>query len=240
MKYQPPVGNVETSPIQGARKALGEDGVVAPWMQGAFNHAAFFFRPPDELMLDALTRPDFYHRLMSYYQARNKQIARQCLEAGADVMSYGANIASGKMVSAAFFGEFIAPYERDLIESIQSNGGRVLFHNCGYARHLLSEYRELGMRAYESLTPPPYGDTPLAEAVDILGGVCTLSGNIDQIDFLQRADPSEIRERVREAIDMVRGRAAFILATTDYLHEDTPHANIQAFADAGREFGGTE
>lgn len=237
MRYQPPVGDADTSAIRAARAAVGEDGIVAPWMQGAFNHAGFFFRSPDELMLDALTSPDFYHRLMGYFQGRNKQIARQCLSAGAEVMSYGANIASGKMVSPEFFGEFILPYEQDLIEFVQSNGGRALFHNCGYARNLLPVYRELGMRAYESLTPPPYGDTPLAEALDVLGGVCALSGNIDQIDFLQRAAPSEIRERVRETMDAVRGRAAFILATTDYFHEDTPHTNVQAFADAGREFG---
>lgn len=237
MEYQPPVGDIDTRPIRDAREAVDDDGVVAPWMQGAFNHAAFFFRSPEELMLDALSDTSFYRRLMAYFQRRNKEIARQCIHAGADVMSYGANIASGKMVSAAFFREFIMPYEKELIACIRSHGGRVLFHNCGYARNLLSTYRELGMTAYESLTPPPYGDTPLSEAVETLGGVCALSGNIDQIDFLQHAEPSDIRQRVRETVDAVKGKCAFILATTDYFHEDTPHANIQAFADAGREFG---
>lgn len=235
MTHQPPVGDVDTSPVIAARAAVGDDGIVAPWMQGAFNHAAFFFRSPEELMVDALTNPEFYHRLMGYFQGRNKEIASRCLDAGADVMSYGGNIASGKMISAEFFREFIFPYEKQLIGFIQSRGGRVLYHNCGYARNLLPVYIELGMRAYESLTPPPYGDTILDEAVEALGEVCALSGNVDQIDFLRRAGPAEIRERVREVVETVRGRAAFILATTDYLHEDTPHDNIHAFADAGRK-----
>ena len=42
-------------------------------------------------------------------------------------------------------------------------------HNCGYARNLLPVYPSLGLLAYESLTPAPYGDTILEEAVEELG-----------------------------------------------------------------------
>ncbi len=77
----------------------------------------------------------------------------------------------------------------------------------------------------------------LAEAVQIFGEGTTLVGNIDQIDLLRYGTPQDIRETVRQVLDTVRGRSHFILATTDYFNDETPHENIHALADAGHEFG---
>jgi uroporphyrinogen-III decarboxylase len=96
------------------------------------------------------------------------------------------------------------------------------------------------MRAYESLTPPPYGDTPLEEAVQLFGHDTVLLGNLDQLDLLRKGTHQEIADQVREIVNTVRGRCHFILATTDYFNENTPHDNIHAFADAARHYGGAD
>jgi uroporphyrinogen-III decarboxylase len=236
--FQPPPGAVDTSDIRRARTAVGDDGLVAPWIQGAFNLVAYYYRRLDDLLLDALVNPDFYERLMTYALERYKIHVRQMIEAGADLLSYGGNIANAKLVGPDFFQRHIWPYEKQLIEFIQSQGVAVLYHNCGRARNLLPHYPTLGMRAYESLTPPPYGDTILSEAVDVFGHGTTLLGNIDQIDLLRRGTPDQIRACVRSVMDTVRGRCHFILATTDYFNENTPHDNIHALAEAGRRYGG--
>ena len=98
-------------------------------------------------------------------------------------------------------------------------------------------YPSLGLRAYESLTPLPYGDTVLAEAVETFGRSTTLVGNIDQIDLLRKGTTVEIEARVKDVLNTVRGRGSFILATTDYFNENTPHDNIHALADAGHRYG---
>ncbi|PWH15435.1 MAG: hypothetical protein DDG58_11385 [Ardenticatenia bacterium] len=237
MRFQPPPIPPNTEDIQRARAAVGEEGIIAPWIQGAFNLVAFYYRRVDELLLDALSNPTFYDRLMSYALERYKIHVHAMIEAGADVLSYGGNIANARLVGPEFFERFVLPYERQLIAFIQSHGAAVLYHNCGRARKLLPLYPALGMRAYESLTPPPYGDTILEEAVKIFGQSVTLSGNIDQIDLLRRGSVEEIRAQVRQVLDTVRGRVHFILATTDYFNENTPHENIHALADAGREYG---
>ena len=74
----------------------------------------------------------------------------------------------------------------------------VLYHNCGYARSLLPLYPGLGLRAYESLTPPPYGDTVLAEAVRAFGRGTTLLGGIDQLDLLRTGEAHEIQTAIRK------------------------------------------
>jgi uroporphyrinogen decarboxylase len=235
--FQPPPAAADVSAVRRARDAVGDAGVVAPWIQGAFNLVALFYRKVDDLLMDALIQPEFYARMMEYFLRRYMAFAQQCIDAGADVLSYAGNIANGKMVSREFFQEHIWPYEKRFIDFIQGQGVPVLYHNCGYARGLLPLYPSLKLRAYESLTPSPYGDTVLEQAVQSFGGGTTLLGGIDQLDLLRKGTTSEIAEAVRVVLDTVRGKCSFVLGTTDYFNENTPRDKIMALSEAGRRHG---
>jgi uroporphyrinogen decarboxylase len=237
IRYQPRPAPTDVSSIQRAREVVGEEGIIAPWIQGAFNLAAFYYRKLDDLLMDALLNPEFYHRLIEHCLGRYMLYVQELINAGVDVLSYGGNIANGKLVGPDFFRQYICPYEKRLIDFIQSQGVTVLYHNCGYARRLIPLYPSLGMRGYESLTPPPYGDTALDEAITVFGRNVTLSGNIDQLDLLRKGSTEEIRAAVKRTLDTTRGRCSFILATTDYFNENTPHENIHALAEAGLRYG---
>jgi hypothetical protein len=93
------------------------------------------------------------------------------------------------------------------------------------------------MKAYESLTPAPYGDTVLEEAVAAFGTATTLLGGIDQLDLLRKGSPADIEREVAKVLRTVKGRCHFILGTTDYFNENTPADRIRAFAEAGRKHG---
>jgi uroporphyrinogen-III decarboxylase len=236
-EFQEPAGMADVADIRRARNAVGENGVVAPWIQGAFNLVALFYRKVDDLLVDALLEPEFYRRMMEYFQRRYMTFVHQCIEAGADVICYAGNVANGKMVSPDFYRTHIWPYEKRFIDSIQEQGIPVLYHNCGYASRLLPLYPGLGLRAYESLTPPPYGDTVLEEAVQVFGKATTLLGGIDQLDLLRKGTIPEIESATRKVLDTVRGRCSFILGTTDYFNENTPREKILALSEAGRRYG---
>ena len=237
MRYQPPHGQCDVSDIQRAVGAVGDDGVTAPWIQGAFNLVAFYYRRLDDLLLDAILNPEFYTRMMTYFVNRYEEFVQQVIDAGADMISYGANIANGKLISPRYYETYIRPHEAQLIQFIQDQGVGVIHHNCGYARNLLRLYPDLGMKCHESLTPPPYGDTDLVDAVDVFGHSVTLSGNIDQIDLLRQGSAEEIESAVRKTLDTVRGRCHFVLATTDYFNENTPADKIRILAEAGHKYG---
>jgi hypothetical protein len=236
-RYLPPVGRIDRSDIERAGSATGDNGIIAPWIQGAFNLIAIYYRKVDDLLLDPLTDPVFYGELMEFFVGRYKSYLQQLIDAGVDALSCGGNVANGKMVGREFFRAHILPYERDLIDFVQSRGVSVLYHNCGYARNLIPLYPQLGMHAYESLTPPPYGDTVLEEAVRTFGRQTTLLGGIDQLDLLRKGTPEEIESEVKRVLDLVRGRCTFILGTTDYFNENTPQDKIRALAEAGRRHG---
>ncbi len=100
MAFQPPPGPVDVSLIHRAQAAVGDTGITAPWIQGAFNLAAYHYRKVDDLLMDALLHPGFFHRLMEHALMRYMQFLRPVVQAGPDLLSMGGNIANGKMVSA--------------------------------------------------------------------------------------------------------------------------------------------
>ena len=237
-RHQPPLEAADATDIRRAKDAVGKEGIVAPWIQGAFNLLALYYRKLDDLLLDPLVNPGFYARMMEHFLTRYMGFVQQLIDAGTDVLSYGANVANAKLISPEFYRRYIGPYEKRLIDFIQSRGVIVLFHNCGYARNFLSLYSDLGMQAYESLAPRPYGDTELNEAVAAFGMKTALAGGIDQLDLLRSGTPQQIDSTVETICRTVRNRSNFILGTTDYFNEATPRENIHALAEAGRRHGG--
>jgi len=237
LKYQPPAEPADTRDILRAKHTLGDEGIVAPWIQGAFNLLAVYYRKLDDLLVDAVLKPDFYSRMMDHFLTRYMGFVQQLIDAGADVLSYGANVANAKLIGPDFFHRYIWPYEKKLIDFIQNQDIAVLFHNCGYAKNFFPLYTGLGMKAYESLTPKPYGDTTLAEAVEAFGTRTTLAGGVDQLDLLRKGSAEEIDSTVEAICRTVRNRCHFILGTTDYFNEATPRANIHALAEAGKRHG---
>lgn len=236
LKYQPPVPQYDCSVVTHARSVVGDDGLTGPWVHGVFNLCGTY-RKLEDLLMDPYTDEAFFAALMEYFLQRLFRTVEQIIAAGADFISLSGNMASGSMAGPNLFEEFIMPYEMRLIDRIHACGAKVLYHNCGDARFLLPLYDRMHLDLYESLTPPPYGDTELLTALETIRPPTVLSGNIDQIHFLMEASPEEVYERVRETVSAVKKRGSFVLACTDYLSEGTPEANLRAFAEAGFQFG---
>ncbi len=230
MRYQPPVPAIDATEITRARQLVGDKGVVAPWVQGAFNEVAYLMRG-HAVLLDPLDDEGFYRAMISYFLDRNLEKMRQFVAAGAEFLSVGGNEANGATVGPEYFRRYVLEYEVRLMSALHACGGRAIYHNCGRAALLLPILREIGMDVYESLTPPPFGDTDLAEAMRIMQGV-GLMGGIDQIEFLRKATPAMVRQRVAEMARLAAEHGRFILGTSDYINENTPPENLRAMRAA--------
>lgn len=236
IKYQPPVPEYDCSIIKKARELLGDDGLAAPWAQGAFNSVSFY-RKLDDLIVDPYINPDFYKKMILYFSGRMFETIKQFADAGADIICCGGNVGNATMVGPKFFREYILPYEIEFTKKVKDLGVFYLYHNCGDAALLLDYYSQIKMNIYESLTALPYGDTRLEDALLKIDKSITLCGNIDQIDFLKKAPADEIRQEVKRVLELAKKRGNFIFATSDYFSEGTPYENIRALAEAGIEYG---
>jgi uroporphyrinogen-III decarboxylase len=236
-EFMPEPYQLDTSLITKTAKLIGEDGITSPSCHGPFNILAYCYRRHDELFLDPLVNPDFYKRMMEFFLQRIMKYGKQWVDAGADLIDIGANMANGRAVSADFLLEHILPYENRLADFFQEKRIPVLYHNCGYAAEHLHIYDQLHHKLWGYLAPPPHGDVHLDDVLEKVPDDLILWGHVDQIDFLRQASPQQITDRVKYICQKMRPRGNYILGTTDYLETETPPENIRAFVEAGHKYG---
>jgi uroporphyrinogen-III decarboxylase len=87
------------------------------------------------------------------------------------------------------------------------------------------------------VTGPPFGDVVLDDVLKIIRPDMALRGNIDQVEFLQKATVAEVKERVKELLEKVKPRGNWILSCSDFFFDGTSYENIFALTEAGIEFG---
>jgi uroporphyrinogen decarboxylase len=232
--YAPPADQMDCSLITRARKAVGDKGLVTANTHGAFNILGLF-RQLEDILTDPLMDEGFYLEMVNYFLPQLIQRAGKMIENGADVIEVAGHWTG--QVGPKIFQKYIFEHENRLVKAIHEMGGLVIYHNCGDAAKIMRFYNDLEIDCWGYLTPPPYGDVILEEALQVLRPDLTLRGNIDQVEFLMNATPQQVGERVREVLSAVKQRGNWILSTTDFIFDGTPYENIKAFSDTGLEYG---
>ncbi len=234
-KYAPPPDNMDCRLIDRARDAVGDKGLVTTCIHGVFNQLAQF-RSLEQVMVDPMTDEGLYREMMEWTLEMILKRIRKVMEHKPDVIECAANLATSA-VGPRFYSRYILEYEKRLIGAIRDMGALVILHNCGDAAKIMHLYNDLEINCWGYLTPQPFGDVDLDEALRVLRPDLALRGNVDQVEFMVKASPQEVRERVRDLLAQVKPRGNWILSTTDFFFDGTPYDNIRAFADAGREYG---
>jgi uroporphyrinogen decarboxylase len=235
-EYVPPAEYIDLGIISRAKKTIGNRGLVSPAIAGAYN-IINEFRKLEDMMMDPIADEGFFREMMEFFLKWNvEHLVNDVIPAGADSMELAANLATSG-VGPAFFKDFILEYENRLADSIHKAGACVVYHNCGDAQKIMHLYNDLHIDVWGYVTGPPFGDVILDDALKVIRPDMALRGNIDQVEFLRKASIKEIKEWVKELIDKVKPRGNWILSTSDFFFDGTPYNNIQAFSEAGHEYG---
>ena len=86
-------------------------------------------------------------------------------------------------ISPQIYADFNMPHQRDFVEQVHAAGKPAILHMCGHVHNLLSLIKETGCDGIHTLTPPPTGDTPWEEALDVMGDDLIVMGCLDPTIF---------------------------------------------------------
>ena len=234
-KHAPPADEMDCSLIRRARKAVGDKGLVTSIIHGAYN-TLNQFRSLSEVLMDPILDHGFYTEMIEHFLQQLIKRVKKMVANGADVIEVAANLATSA-VGPDYFQKYVRDAENRLLRAIHDAGALAIYHNCGDAALIMHLYNGMEMDCWGYLTPRPYGDVDLEEALRVIRPDMALRGNVDQVEFLRKATPAQVRERVREVVLKAKKRGNFILSSTDFFFDGTPYENIEAFAKAGREYG---
>jgi len=219
------------------RKALGEDGIAAPWgWCGVFNMASEY-RNIESLMMDTFDIPELYRALMGKLSEQMAAYNAHLAQTDVECVGVQGNIANGALFSSDYFAQHIEPYEKPVIDTIHANGASTIYHNCGAAKNLYPNYKRMAFNVWETVSEAPVGDNTLQDAKSCFGETMCLLGNLDQIHFLKTASAKEVAEKTRTIMEVGKPGGHYIFSTSDFLEKDTPLENVKAMIQAAKEAG---
>lgn len=198
--------------------------------QGPFNLAAQL-RGMDQFLLDVADAQDYIPALLAFTTEVHCAYARSLSEAGADVVVAGDSFAGPDVVSPQVYEALALPHERRAYEALRTIQARKSLHICGNVDAIIERMAASGADILEIDEK-----TDLRRASSLLEGRVCLLGAVSP-RLLGTGRPQDIREETRKVLECVAGNRRFILSPGCSLPGDTPVQNIQAFVEAGREFG---
>ncbi|NDL68542.1 uroporphyrinogen decarboxylase family protein [Anaerotalea alkaliphila] len=219
------------------REVMGDTGVASPWgWCSAFNMASEY-RNIEQLLIDPYLDMGFYQAFMEKLTAMMTEYNAALADTELDCIGIQGNVANAGLMGVDFFEEHVMPYEKQIISAIKSNGTYTLYHNCGKAKAFQESYVKMGLDIWETVAEHPVGDSTLKQAKQSIGDRITLSGNLDQINFLKQASLEEVEEKVTEIMEIGKPGGKYLFAASDFLEKNTPLENVRKMIEVAKREG---
>ena len=148
---------------------------------------------------------------------------------GGDDMGYKTDL----MVSDKFLKTRVLPWYRKMTEYAHAKDKLVVLHSCGKIEKimdaLIDEVHLDGRHSFEDVA------TPVTQAKQMYGDRIALIGGID-MDYICRSSESEIRQRVRDTLDVCMPGGGYCLGTGNTVANYIPVENYLVMLDEGRNY----
>ena len=140
---------------------------------------------------------------------------------------------SGTLISPADLREFVLPGHKQMAQMCHAAGRPYILHSCGKLTtimpDLIDDVRIDARHSYEDTIQP------VTEAKQRYGNRLALLGGID-MDFICRANESQVRARVRQTLDQCMPGSGYCLGTGNTVANYIPLDNYLAMLDEGRRY----
>lgn len=131
------------------------------------------------------------------------------------------------LLSPRFYTRYIQPLHRKIIELAASYGKPTMMHSCGSIYLLIASLIDMGLAILNPIQPSARDMEPERLAAEY-GGRIAFHGGIDVQQFLPRATPEEVRQRVAHTSTVLGAHGGYIRAGSHHIQADTPVENILA------------
>ena len=163
---------------------IGDDGVVTRFwgpstiprlLEEDMGSENFYY-----LMAD---HPDEVDGLIRTIHAREREAFRILAEGPWDSVTLVENT-STYYISPDIYRRYNMPHQRAFVEMVKAKGKVAILHMCGHVHNILDLIKETRCDGIHTLTPPPTGDTPWEDALDVLGEDLIILGCLDPSIFV--------------------------------------------------------
>ena len=220
-----------------ADKAHAEGKVVSAWI-GHMYETAWQIRGYEEFLMDMMDRPAWAQCLLDRIAANNRVKAVEAAKAGADILNLGDDVANqnAMMFQPDLWRSMMHSRWAATWKAVKAANARsmIWYHSDGNILSIVPDLVEAGLDILNPLQP---------ECLDIdevhrrYGKRLTFDGCIGTQSTMPWGTPDDVRRRIKEVIEKYGRNGGLMISPTHVLEPEVPLANIDAFADACREYG---
>ena len=186
----------------------------------------------EEMFLDMIERPDWAHflcrRFCDFYledYTRAAEVTGGRIDLYLLISDLGSQ--TGPLISPGMFRKFVAPYVGEIVNTIHSLGGWVLFHSCGNIRLFIPDLIELDVDVLDPIQPTGPEMAPEWLKAEF-GDELVFHGGIDMQRLLPHGTPEEVAVEVRRYCEVLGRGGGYILSPAHLFQPDVPPENIMA------------
>jgi len=193
-------GEPDTDAILSIEKKLGDSGIAMIDTGDPLLGAAELFEM-GQFTVMAMTEPEMFRRIMDRFARaswfRTEAIAKAL--PGRLWRICGPEYASEPYLPPHLFKEYVVPYDKPMVDSIQRYGGFARIHCHGRLKSILDHIAETGCVGLDPIEPPQQGDVELKYVREKYGAQFVLFGNLEASD-LENMETDEFAKKIDRAI----------------------------------------
>lgn len=200
-----------------------------------------YIRTPVNFLCDIYEDRKGVERLLDVLEERYMDKLERILGETADdvdIVQFGDDLGTqrGPWMDPQVIREVFAPHYRRLWDYVHSKGKKVFFHCCGSIAPVLPILVDAGLDIINPVQTTADNMDPVMLKREFGKDLCFWGGGCETQGVLTTGTPEEIREQVKQRIDILGKGGGFVFNQVHNILANVPPENVVAMYDAAYEF----
>ncbi|MBN2132020.1 MAG: hypothetical protein JW741_21140 [Sedimentisphaerales bacterium] len=216
---------------------------ISTGIGGVVYETCWYMRGLERWFTDTIENPAFCEALLDrtlqfwlgYYDEFMKEVGDLV-----DVVMIGDDIGGqlGPLFSPKFYRSVVKPRQKKLVQHIKSlTPAKIWYHTCGSVIPLIPDLIDNGVDILNPVQISAANMAPAQLKGQFGSKLVFWGGGIDTQHVLSFANPTEVKEQVRQNIEILKPGGGYVFNSVHNIQAGVPPENIVAMFDAAYEHG---
>jgi uroporphyrinogen decarboxylase len=199
---------------------------------GTVFESAWQLRGMEEFLTDMAMAPEIPQYIMERITEVIVENMRQVLTLagdGIDVVYFYDDIGAqnAPLISKNMWRRLIKPFHQRIIEVARQTGKLVMYHTDGAIHSMIPDLIEMGVDILDPIQPTAKDMLPEHLKAEF-GDKLSFHGGVDIVGTLPLGTPEDVRNEVRQRVNVMSTNGGYILSSSHHIQSDTPLENVLA------------
>ncbi|RJP30115.1 MAG: methyltransferase [Candidatus Omnitrophota bacterium] len=202
-----------------------------------------FLRRLDNFLMDLVTQPTKVEALLdALLEIHLSTLANVCKAVGdvADIIRFGDDLGmnGGPFMSPTTYRQLFKPRHAQLYKYVKQHSQMHTFlHSCGSIYDYLPDLIEIGLEIINPVQSSCRNMEPQRLKTEFGADITFWGGGCDTRTVINRGSPADVRDHVKQRVDILAPGGGFVFCTEHNILPDVPPENILAAFEAVQSLG---